>query len=478
MKALRFLLALAATGAVSARPALEKPNVIVVLLDDCGYGDFTHTGNPTIHTPNVSRMVAEGANFPQFYSASAACSHSRYGLLTGRHPLRSGLKQWAIGPEIPRHLHPEEITLAEGLKARGYATGMFGKWHLGNPNEGNGHTAEALPLAHGFDRWLGTNVSNDYAKASNLIMGPATGEGPAKGYRFVEKNIAMNVPVQESLTKRYTDAAIGFIREKKDAPFFIYLAPNMPHLPVHASDEFKGKSRRGLYGDCIQEIDHHMGRLRAALAEAGIEKNTLLVFTSDNGPWIRFQNVAKHPMHGEARLLVGSALPFRDGKGSNWEGGQRVPGVWCWPGTIPAGTTVQEPASTLDLLPTIFSLAGAELPGGRSLDGRDVRGLLGNPAWKGRTEDFAFYYADSTRVNAVRFGPWKLHVRLVSQLETTHGFQASPEKPLLFQVEQDCFERIDRAAESPRIVKQGQAALAGFGESLAKEGSFWDREKR
>lgn len=458
----------------AARPALEKPNVIVVLLDDCGYGDFSHTGNPTIHTPNISKMVSEGANFPQFYSASPACSHSRYGILTGRQPLRSGLRQWAIGPEVPRYLHPKEVTLAEGLKERGYATAIFGKWHLGTPNKANQFSKDALPLAHGFDRWLGTNVSNDYESSSNLIQGPSQKNDPAEGYETLEKDIAMKVKLQEGLTKRYADSAIGFIWEKKDVPFFIYLTPNMPHLPVHASDDFKGKSRRGLYGDCIQEIDHQIGRIRAALQDAGVAKNTLIVFTSDNGPWIKFQDTASHPMYDEARLLVGSAFPFRDGKGSTWEGGQRVVGVWCWPGTIPAATVVPDPASTLDVLPTVFALAGEKLPEDRTIDGRDIRSFWESPEQEGSVRDFAFYYADSTEVKAARFGPWKIHTALTSQMGRDHGFKASPEKPLLFQVEQDFSERIDRAAERPEVVERGRAVLADFKESLVTEKSFWD----
>ncbi|QJE95488.1 sulfatase-like hydrolase/transferase [Luteolibacter luteus] len=476
MKFLSCIFSLGLAASALARPATEKPNVIVVLLDDCGYGDFSHTGNPSIYTPNVSRMVSEGANFPQFYSASAACSHSRYGILTGRQPLRSGLKQWAIGPDEKRHIHVKEVTLAEGLKEQGYATAIFGKWHLGTPNEANGRTPDALPLAHGFDRWLGTNVSNDYEKGSDLVQGPSSGEGPALGYEYLARNIAMNVPLQEGLTKRYADAAVDFIREKKDQPFFIYMTPNMPHLPVHASDEFKGKSRRGLYGDCIQEIDHQIGRLRAALQEAGVEKNTLIVLSSDNGPWIRYQDTASHPMYAEARTLVGSAFPFRDGKASTWEGGQRVVGVWCWPGTIPAATVVQEPASTLDVLPTALALAGAKLPADRIIDGRDIRALLAASAEQ-KVEGFKLIYADSISVKAARFGPWKIHTGLTSQIEAKHGFTASEETPLLFQIEQDFSERIDRAAERPEKVEEGRAIISAFKDSLAKEPSFWDERK-
>ncbi|WP_035607301.1 sulfatase-like hydrolase/transferase [Haloferula sp. BvORR071] len=459
-----------------ARPALEKPNVIVILLDDAGYGDFAHTGNPVIQTPNLSRMVRDGANFPQFYSGAGACTASRYAMLTGRNHLRSGLPAWAIGPDVKRYIHPRELTIAEGLKAQGYATGMFGKWHLGTPNDKNGMAVEALPLANGFDRWIGTNVSNDYETGSNLMQGPSDKNTPVTGYEMIESDIDQNVPLQEGLTKRYADAAIGFIREKKDVPFFIYMTPNMPHLPVHASAEFKGTSKRGLYGDAIQEIDANLGRIRAALVDAGIEKNTLIIFTSDNGPWIQFQNTAKHPRYDEARLLIGSAQPFRDGKASTWEGGQRVVGAWCWPGTIPAETVVAEPASSLDVLPTVFSLTGAKLPEDRTIDGRNIRPLLGVEQWQGAVPDFRFIYADSTEVNAARFGPWKIHTKIISQTGNMYGFTASPEKPLLFQVEQDFSERIDRAAEQQEKVKEGLAVIQAFKDSVAKERSFWDQE--
>lgn len=458
---------------LAARPALDRPNLIIVLLDDAGYGDFSHTGNPVIHTPNLSRLANEGANFPQFY-AQAACTASRYALMTGRNPLRSGLGSWAIGPGEKRHLHPREFTLAEGLKQRGYATAIFGKWHLGAPNPANGQTPDALPLAHGFERWLGTPVSNDYQPGCPLLQGPSDKDQPADGYEILENDIAAKASVQECLTRRYAEAAIDFIREKKDAPFFIYLAPNMPHLPVHVSDEFKGKSRRGPYGDCIQEIDHYLGRVRAAIDEAGIAKNTLLIFTSDNGPWIRFQDTASHPLYQEARSLVGSALPFRDGKGSTWEGGLRVPGVWWWPGTIPPGTVVREPASTLDVLPTVFALAGEGLPSGRSLDGRDIRPYLNPEGFPGSVAEFRFIYTGSNTVNAARVGPWKLHIRLTSQTGSDCGFTASEAKPLLFQIEHDPSERIDRADEEPGQIRALQSVIAGFKDSLAEEGAFWD----
>jgi len=484
MKPLLLLLILTAigfTGGAAARPALEKPNIIVIFLDDCGYGDFSHTGNPSIHTPHITRLVRDGANFPQFYAASPACSASRYALLTGRNPRRSGFGTWVLSPGSARYIHPDETTLAEGLRDAGYATAMFGKWHLGNPNAANANTPASLPLAHGFQRWIGTNVSNDYNPGAHLMRGPSEVNQPVAGYEFIERDIAEKTVVQEGLTARYSEAAISFIHEQKDAPFFIYLAPNMPHLPVHASDGFKGKSLRGLYGDCIEEIDHHVGLIRAAVEEAGIAENTLLVFTSDNGPWIRFEETAAHPLYGEARLLVGSALPFRDGKGSTWEGGVRVPGVWWWPGTIPAATVVRQPASTLDLLPTAFALAGQPLPLRATLDGRNILPHLNPAVFPGSVPDFNFVFTGSpaNQVFGVRSGPWKLHTKLFSQTSNNHGFAANSSSvttlpnPLLFQVEHDPHERIDRRSAEPARVAALQALIEAFNASVNSEQTFW-----
>lgn len=458
-----------------ARPALEKPNIIVVFLDDCGYGDFSHTGNPTIHTPNVSRMVSEGANFPQFYAASPACSASRYALLTGRNPRRSGLGSWVLGPGSKRHIHPEEVTLAEGLKRQGYATGFFGKWHLGTPNRNNGFTADALPLAHGFDVWEGTNVSNDYNPGVDLIRSNPAGTRPVAGYEIVAKDIATKPRLHEDLTRRYRDLAVRFIKDHKDESFLLYLAPNMPHLPVHAGEEFKGKSPRGLYGDCIEEIDAMLGTLLSTLGEQGIAENTLVVFTSDNGPWIKFQDTAKHPLYGEARLRIGSALPFRDGKGSTWEGGVREVGVWYWPGTIPPATVVRTPASTMDVLPTAFALAGEPLPAGRTLDGRDIRPFLNAETFPGAVPPFEFVYTGNgnNEIFAARKGPWKLHTRLFSQTGDNYGFTATPAEPLLFNVEEDPSERIDRRGEEAEVVNGLRRVLDEFKTSVETEQTFW-----
>jgi arylsulfatase len=451
-----------------------RPNVILFFLDDSGYGDYAHTGNPTIQTPQISKLARDGVSFTQFYVASPACSASRYALMTGRHPARSGLGSWVIGPNARRYLHPDEVTLAEGLRQRGYKTGLFGKWHLGTPNEQNGFTPQALPLAHGFDVWLGTNVSHDYPEAMLLESDPK-GNTPVRGYSRLADALPFNPPLCASLTGRYVDAAIAFIKKNRETPFFAYVAFNMPHLGIHASERFRGRSRRGLLGDVMEEIDDGVGRIREALEAAGLSRNTLIIFSSDNGPWIRFQETAHHPRYGEARMHVGYALPFRDGKGSSWEGGFRVPGIFCWPGTISSNTVRQEPASTLDVLPTVFALAGVPLPADRSLDGRDIRSYLMPAEQPGRAvQPFTFFYAaaDNTPF-AVRMGPWKMLTRIFSQTKETHGFSASRENPLLFQVEQDIGERINRADEQTGIINDMKHQLTTFESRLSQEGPFW-----
>lgn len=457
-------------ASLSARPATEKPNVIIFFVDDSGYGDYQHNGNPVIATPNITKMASEGANFTQFYVSTAACSASRYSLLTGRYPGRSGLGSWVIGPQTKRHIHPKEITIAEALKENGYATGMFGKWHLGSPNKANNMSPDTLPLAHGFDQWIGTNVSHDYGNAM-LLQGDSAGNAPIPGYKALAKNLPSDIKASESLTGRYTDSAISFIKEKKDEPFFAYVAYNQPHLGLFASDKFKGVSKRGLLGDVMAELDHSIGRILETLEEEGLSKNTLIIYSSDNGPWLLYRNSAK-TKYGEARTHVGYAWPFRDGKGSTWEGGHRIPGIFYWPGVIPPKTVVREPASTLDVFPTLMQLTGGKVPTDRSMDGRDISPLLLNNRKKISPFEFLYSFSDN-KPSAIRMGPWKLHIRIGSQLSDKYGFTASEETPLLFQVEHDLGERIDRAAEQPELVKKMRARLLEKELQMVDEASFW-----
>ena len=456
-----------------AREPGDRPNIVVIILDDSGYGDYAHNGNPTIRTPNISRLAQDGINFTQFYVTSPACSASRYSLLTGRYPGRSGLGSWVIGPGAKRHIHSKEITIAEGLRTRGYKTGIFGKWHLGTPNNRNAFSQETLPLAHGFDEWFGTNVSHDYGNAMLLKSDPV-GSEPINGYSVITRNLPSKHDICASLTGRSTDAAVSFIERNKANPFFAYIPFNMPHLGIHASETFLGKSRRGLLGDVMEEIDYSVGRIRKAIEEAGLTENTLIVFSSDNGPWIKFRNV-KESKYGDTRLQVGYALPFRDGKGSTWEGGHRVPGIFCWPGKIDPNSVEISPVSTLDLLPTVFALAGVEMPQDRSIDGRDIRPYLMPQTHTQDLQEFEFYYSwADNKPSAIRVGPWKMHVRISSQTGSNYGFKASRTTPLLFQVEQDLGERIDRAGEQANLVEQMMKTLTAFEAQVREEGSFWD----
>ncbi len=437
-------------GMASAREATDRPNVILIYLDDSGYGDYSYHGNPVIETPCIDRLAAGGVDFTQFYVTSPACSASRYSLLTGRYPARSGLGSWVIGPDSKMHLRSEEVTIAEGLKKAGYATGMFGKWHLGHPNQKNQMSTDTLPLAHGFDEWLGTNVSHDYADAQLLQSDPA-GKEPIDGYRMIAQNLPSDAAASTSLTKRYTDAAVDFIGRHKEKPFFTYIAYNQPHLGLYVDEAYRGKSRRGLLGDVMAEVDDSIELILKTIEAAGLRDNTLVIFSSDNGPWIRFQNSAKDPKYGEARMHIGYAQPFRDGKGSNWEGGHRVPGIFYWPGVIPPKRQL-EPASTLDVMPTVLAVCGASVDS--KMDGRDIRPLLVPDRFTHQVKTFALLYSAATNhANAYREGAWKIHTALISQTGDSYGFRASSEKPLLFQVEQDLGERYDRASEQPERVQ-------------------------
>jgi arylsulfatase len=340
---------------------------------------------------------------------------------------------------------------------------MFGKWHLGSPNTHNNMSADTLPLAHGFDQWIGTNVSHDYDN-SQLLQSDPQGDAPIKEYKRLAMNLPSDRDASISLTTRYTQEATKFIEANKEQPFFAYLAYNQPHLGLYASEKFTGTSRRGLLGDVMAEIDDAIAQVLQSIEKSGITRNTLVIFSSDNGPWILYQNVVKNPKYGEARLHVGYAQPFRDGKGSNWEGGHRVPGIFYWPGVIEPRHQL-EPASTLDVLPTVLQLCGVDVP--KNIDGRDIRQLLSATRFTQAVAPFSFAYSgDNNLPNAYREGPWKLHVKLISQTGDFDGFSASLEKPLLFQIEHDLGERIDRAAEHPEIVERLRTKLTNLTESL------------
>ena len=451
----------------------DKPNIVLIYLDDSGYGDYAHNGNPSIKTPNITKLKQSGINFTQFYVTSPACSASRYSLLTGRYPGRSGLDSWVIGPTAKKYIHEKEITLAEGLKSIGYKTGIFGKWHLGTPNKKNNFSPNSFPLAHGFDEWIGTNVSHDY-NTSMLIKSSKNGVNPIPGYKILAKNLPSDKNTSESLTGICTNAAIDFIKKNKHNQFFTYIAYNMPHLGLFVSDKFKGHSRNGELGDVMEELDASIGAIMHSLEEFGLRENTIVIFFSDNGPWYLFSD-KKESKYGDARLKVGYATPFRDGKGSTWEGGHRVPGIISWPAEITPNINEQTPISTLDILPTIFAITGVKLPKDRTIDGRDIRSILMPDLYNNQEQLFNFFYNyNDNQPSAIRKGPWKLHIRIGSQTKNNYGFTASLKSPLLFQVEEDLGERLNRAEDQSAITSDLLWELIKFKNQLKQEGTFWD----
>jgi arylsulfatase A len=422
--------------------ATDKPNLIIIYADDLGYGDLGCYGNPAIRTPNLDRMAAEGMRFTDFYSAAEVCTPSRAALLTARYPVRSGMchTQFRVLRANGKGGLPKgETTLAELLKSAGYATGMVGKWHLG-------HRPEHLPPHHGFDSYFGLPYSND--------MLPAPDAPKGRGKFFEENNAHWRTPLirgteiiepqpdQRQLTRRYTEEAVKFIKERKQNPFFLYLAHTFPHVPLFASEQFRGKSPAGIYGDVIEELDWSVGQVLETLRTEKLAARTLVFFSSDNGPWLIYDH------HG------GSAGPLREGKGSTWEGGMRVPGIAWWPGRIPAGAVQREMASTMDLLPTAAALAGTAVPD-KPLDGIDIRPLLFNT---GKVERDVFLYYRGPELYAARLGAWKAH------FITRSGY--GPDKPephdspLLFHLGEDPGEKWDRAAQQPEVIGKIKAAVA------------------
>jgi arylsulfatase A len=440
---LPFLLVLLSLAQVLSAPG-ESPNVIIIYADDLGYGDLGCYGHPSIRTPNLDRMAAEGMRFTDFYSAAEVCTPSRAALLTGRYPVRSGMCDYqrrVLLRKSKGHLPTDEITLPELLKERGYATGMIGKWHLGVwSNNPEGH-----PMKHGFDSFFGLPHSND--------MDPAPGAPKAARKSLEQDRAWWNSPLyrgteiveqpadQSHLTRRYTEEALKFIREHKEKPFFLYFAHTFAHIPLFASEKFRGKSAAGLYGDVVEELDWSVGEVLAALRAEKLEKNTLVVFSSDNGPWVFMDRAG------------GSAGPLRDGKGSTWEGGMREPAIAWWPGKIAPGQVQHEMATTMDLFVTCAKLGGAELPKDRSIDGVDISPLLFG---SGTVSRDAFFYYRGQQLYAARLGPWKAH------FVTRTGYGPDPaqphDPPLLFNVVEDPGERFDRAAEKPDVLAKIQEA--------------------
>lgn len=450
-RALRMLclasvcLALAPRCTTAVEP---RPNFVVIYADDLAYADIGCFGGKDLATPHLDRMAAEGRKLTSFYVAQAVCSASRTALLTGCYPNRLGILG-ALGPQSKNGIHDDETTIAEVLKPRGYATAVFGKWHLG-------HHPQFLPTRHGFDEYFGLPYSNDMwpkhptAKFPDLPL--------IEGERILEFN-----PDQSQLTTWYTQRAVQFIERNSQQPFFLYVPHSMPHVPLFVSDKFASRSPRGLFGDVIAEIDWSVGQILEALRRTGVDDRTLVIFTSDNGPWLSYGHHA------------GSSGLFREGKGTTWEGGVRVPCIARWPGKIPAGTESKELTATIDILPTIAELAGADLPA-RPIDGVSIwRQLSGAQP----TPHEAYYFYWNQELQAVRSGPWKLHFPHTYRSLVTPGKDGQPgpyrelkTEQALYHLEDDPGETRDVAAAHPDVVERltalAERARDDLGDSLTK----------
>ncbi len=434
-----------------AKPNKKLPNIVIILTDDQGYADVGCYGAKGYKTPNLDKLAEEGVRFTDFHVSQAVCSSSRASLLTGCYSERVNILG-ALNPQADYGLNPRETTIAEMLKTKDYATGIFGKWHLG-------HLKQFLPLQHGFDEYLGVPYSNDmwpvdyngeqYTEETYTAK-PWKRKYPQLPLIDGNEQVAeiKTLEDQATLTTRYTERAVQFIEKNKDNPFFLYLPHSMPHVPLGVSDKFKGKSEQGMYGDVIMEIDWSVGEVMKTLKKHGLDDNTLVIFVSDNGPWLNYGNHA------------GSADPLREGKGTNWEGGLRVPCIMRWSGQITANTECNNIASTIDLLPTIAKITGATLPENK-IDGVNILPLLKNENDANPRDHFFYYYCGS--LGAVRQGKWKLlfpqEMRSYVDMEPGKDGYPGRTKKLkvgleLYNLEDDISETKNLVNDYPDIVKK------------------------
>jgi arylsulfatase A len=425
----------------AAQPAPRPPNFVIIFCDDLGYGDLGSFGHPTIRTPNLDRMAAEGQRWTSFYACDSVCTPSRAGLLTGRLPVRSGMTSDANGrrvlfPDSAGGLPADEITIAELLKPRGYATAHIGKWHLG-------HLPQYLPTRQGFDSYFGIPYSNDMDWAGGnvapeerrrMMMNPQI---EYWNVPLLRNETVIERPAQQTtLTQRYTEEAVKFIKANSQRPFFLYLAHTMPHMPLFSSKEFAKTSPRGLYGDVVEELDWSVGRVLDTLRQMRLDRRTVVVFTSDNGPWAIFNEQG-----GSAGLLRGA-------KGGTFEGGMREPTIFWGPGLV-APRVVAELGSTLDLLPTLCALAGVKTPTDRVLDGYDLTPALRG---KGHSPRQTMFYHRGTKLYALRHGAFKAHFFTRSEYGTDSEVAHDP--PLLYNLDHDPAEKFDVAKQYPEVAAE------------------------
>ena len=431
-------------GVWAMHAAAAAPNYVLIFCDDLGYGDLGCYGSTKNRTPRIDAMAKEGMRFTSFLSSSPVCTPSRASLLTGCYARRVGMHEdftghWVLIPRSRRGMHADEWTLPEMLKAKGYATACIGKWHLGDQ-------PPHLPTAHGFDEYYGIPYSNDMASARR-------GDPPLP---LVQDTKVIEAPAnQATLTKRYTREAIQFIERNKSKPFFLYLPHTFPHLPLFASKEFHGKSANGRYGDSVEEIDWSTGKILDALKQYGLDKNTLVIFTSDNG---------SNGRNG------GSNAPLSGSKGGTMEGGMRVPMIARWPGRIPAGGICNELSSTMDFLPTFAALSGGLLSANK-IDGYNITPLL--TGTKGAVSPYeVFYYYRRRQLQAVRWGDWKWHLPLANTFPNwTSANQKGRGRPgKLVNLKTDLAEKVDVTVANPKVMVKMRELVAQADATLGNEG--------
>ena len=459
------LFCLLSIAALSSSPAAERlPNVVIIFTDDQGYGDIGVNGAEGFETPNLDRMAKEGRHFTRWYAAQAVCSASRTALMTGCYPNRLGM-HGALSPGSRHGLNPEETTLAEVFKSKGYATAAFGKWHLGDHEK-------FLPLQQGFDEYFGIPYSNDM-----WPQHPASKDFPPLPlYEGNERLRIADEHDQRMMTTWLTARSVDFINRHREQPFFLYVPHPQPHVPLYVSERFAGTTKRGLFGDVIAELDWSVGEILNAIDTNGLAGDTLVIFTSDNGPWLSYGTHA------------GSSGPFREGKGTAWEGGVREPTVMRWTGTIPAGTVCDEPGMNIDLLPTLAGLIGAPLPE-REIDGKDLLPLLKGVEGAKNPHEAYWYYYKNNELHAVASGTWKLVLphsyRTLDGKPGGDGGLPSPYQNrqtalALYDLATDPGETHDLAAAHPdkvaELMKHAAAARAELGDTLTKQKGSGTRE--